>query len=101
MPRAVGRRVAGKSVPVDDSYGVSQTHGQGSVAREVVIHLASDVAFEKADDVSLGASLLHLAFKVGRGFGVVGDPHHDDAPQGAIGLSIASTVEAVASDFAR
>jgi hypothetical protein len=53
VPRAVGRRVAGKSVPEDDSIGVSQTHGQGSAARKVVVHLAGDVALEKADDVSL------------------------------------------------
>lgn len=95
----MGRRVAGKSAPKDDSYGVSQTQATGSAARQLVIHLAGDIALEKADDVWLGASLLHFAFEVDRGVRVMGDADHDDAPERAVGVAIAPTVESVTGDL--
>ena len=65
-----------------------------SAAREVAIDLAGDVALQDPDDVPLGASLLHPSLEVGGGLGVVGDAHHGDAPQRAVGLAVPAVVPA-------
>src|SRR5664280_3329171 len=65
------------------------------------VDLAGDVALQDADDLALGASLLHSALEGGLRVWVVGDPHHDDAPQRAVGLAVAAAVETMACHLAR
>lgn len=65
------------------------------------IDLAGDVALQDADDFALGAPLLHSALEIGFRVRVVGDPHHDDAPQCAVGLAVTATVETMSCDPAR
>src|SRR5271155_5399977 len=89
----VDRRVAGKSVPRDDSFGKSQTHDRDLLAAwQVAVELAGDVALQDADDVALRASLLHLALEVGDGPRVVRDAHHDDAPDRRVLLAVPTAV---------
>ena len=66
-----------------------------SAAREIAIDLAGDVALEGPDDVPRGPSFLHPAVELGGRLGVVGDRDHGDAPQGAVGLTIATVVPAI------
>ena len=40
----------------------------------------------------LGLALLDPALEVELGLGVVGDAHHDDAPERAVGLAISTVV---------
>ena len=52
--------------------------------------LAGDVALKDADDVTLGASLIHPPLEVVSGLGIMGDADHGDAPQRAVGLAVAT-----------
>src|ERR1039458_7583731 len=65
------------------------------------VDLAGDVALQDPDDFTLGAPLLHSALEIGLRVRVVGDADHDDAPQRAVGLAVAATVESMACHLAR
>src|ERR1700733_660448 len=64
-----------------------------SPAREVAIYLAGDVALQDPDDLPLGAALLQAPFDVGLGLGVTGESDDHDAPQGVVGLAVATAIE--------
>jgi hypothetical protein len=73
---------------------VSQTPDSESAAREVAIDLAGDVALKDPDHVALGPAFLHSTVEVVGGLRVVGNTHHGDAPERAVGLSVATAVPA-------
>ena len=93
VARAEGRRIAGKSAPEGRQNGEKPDPELGDLgARQVAIDLAGDVALQDADDLVGGLALLHPALEVELGLGIVGDAHHDDAPQRAVGLAVPTVV---------
>ncbi len=64
---AEGRQVFREPGPLSEELAARQ--GAGGLNRSA-IHLAGYVALEHADDLALGATLLHSALHVGLGFGI-------------------------------
>ena len=60
--------------------------------RQVAIDLAGDVALQDADDLVGGLAFLDPALEVELCLGIVGDAHHDDAPQRVVGLAVPTVV---------
>src|SRR5664280_1145191 len=79
----------------DRLWGEPDPRPGDSAARQVAINLAGDVALQDPDDVALGATFLHPSLEVGAGVGIVGDPDHHDAPERAVGLAVATLMEAM------
>src|SRR5664280_2043364 len=65
-----------------------------SAARKMPIDLTGDVALQDPDDVPLGSPFLHSALEIVGGLRIMGNSDHDDAPQGAIGLPVATLMMA-------
>ena len=61
-------------------------------ARQEAVDLAGDVALQDADDLMLGLSFFDATLEVELCLGVMGDAHHDDAPQRAVGLAVSAIV---------
>ena len=62
-------------------------------ARQVAVDLAGDVALQDSDDVTFGAPFLHPALEVEPCFWVMGNADHDNAPQSAVRLAVATAVK--------
>lgn len=66
------------------------------------VDLPGDVAFQAADDVSLGQSFGAAALHVVDGALIaLGEPGHHDPPERVVGVAIAGVVEAVPAGLAR
>ena len=76
---------------------LSSDDGEFSRRGELAIDFAGDVALQTPDDLRLGHALLGAPSHVDLGRLVSGETHDDDAPECAIGVSIAAIVEAMAT----
>src|SRR5665213_1982641 len=61
------------------------------------VDLAGYVSFEAAQDLAVCFSFGAATVGVGLGFGVGVEPDHGDAPQGAVGLAVATSVQAMSN----
>ncbi len=64
---------------------------------EAGVELSCDVALEAADGFGLGLAFGASTLEVVAGWGVVGEAGDDDSPQGAVGLTITGSAEAMPS----
>ena len=64
---------------------------------ELSIDLPCHIALEASDDLRLGHALLGASSHVVLGRRIGGETHDDDAPEGAVGMTVAATVEPVAT----
>src|SRR5579859_4121307 len=65
------------------------------------VDLAGDVTLEHAHDLELGTTFFGAPLDIGARRKVANHPGHDDAPQGAVGLAVATAVESMTGDLAR
>ena len=67
---------------------------------EVCVELACDVLLEAADGFGFGFAFGAAGLEVAAGCGVVGEAGDHDPPQGAVGLAVTGSAEAMSLLFA-
>ena len=68
--------------------------------RETRVELARDVALEAADGFGFGLAFGAAALEVATSRGVVGEAGDNDAPKGAVGLTVSTAAESMPLLFA-